>query len=175
MIGRNQDLTDVSRLNAIAEKSHYNGIRVDVLSKDEFHSMIVKNGLNEAIVSSIPKTIFVSIMDSGNKPFLRNNSNYLNLEFDDVKDDIPGEAKTLSAKQAREFNKFLRLNKGARRCFIHCSAGVSRSGSLGQYIVDQLKGDTDYFKSQNQYIDVKRHFIKRLEENQKKIDKGFGL
>ena len=81
----------------------------------------------------------------------------------------------MTAKQARAFNKFLRINKNATRCYIHCSAGISRSGSLGQYIVDQLKGDVDYFKTTNPYIQVKHHFIKLLKANRSNGDKGLGL
>lgn len=78
-LARNQDLTDLEKLQPLAGQNTFNGIKVDVLNKLEFASLLKDNDLTEQSVVKSPKTIYVSIMDSGKAPFLGNCSNYTNL------------------------------------------------------------------------------------------------
>lgn len=84
----------------------------------------------------------------------------LNLCFDDIDADeldvpIIGEgyltAKGISEEQAREIVDFVLLNKG-KDFHVHCHAGVSRSGAVGEFIVDLLGLDYAEFRAENPMI-----------------------
>ena len=172
MLDRGKDLDDIKKLQALNNIKSNNGIKVNVLSNVEFESLISSNSLDEKVLSTLKNTMFVSILDSGEQPFFKNSDNFISVEFDDVEKDYPSEASTLSVAQAKALNKFIKQNRKAKQCFIHCTAGISRSGSLGKFIVDELDGDAEHFKNTNAFIDVKRHFLKTLEEGKKAMKRS---
>ena len=171
---RPKDLDDIKNLKS---KGSYNGIEVSVLNEKEFIDLLNKNPITSENTHKFSNTMFISILDTDKKPVLPNTGNYLNLSFDDVEKNVPGVAKTMSIKDAQKLNGFITMNKSKKKCFIHCSAGISRSGSLGKYIVDELKGNLNFFKDNNPHIDVKRHFLKILEKGKLKKgqDKGMSM
>ena len=168
---RPKDLADIKGLTS---KNSYMGIEVTALSKMAFQDILDKNSITSDTIENYSNVMFISILDTGKDQLLPNAKNYLNLTFDDVEVDIPGVAKTMSKQDAQTLNEFLKVNKTKKQCFIHCSAGVSRSGSIGKYIVDELEGNQSFFMEKNPHLDIKRHFLKTLEECKadKKIDRG---
>ncbi|MBC6425529.1 MAG: nucleotidyltransferase [Ekhidna sp.] len=164
---KSKKLKDVDITEEKTEKT-FSGIKVFVFNKPEFEQVLKKNKLTERNIESYTSLMFISIIDTGNNQLLSDKKNYLTLEFDDVERDVPGIAKTLKISQARRLNKFISSNKDKKQCYIHCSAGVSRSGSIGKYIVDELKGDQDFFYKNNPYIDIKDYFLKVLKSGKSK-------
>lgn len=168
---RPKDLDDIKHL----ENKNNSGIEVTVLNKPEFIFLLKNNSITKENVGKRSNVMFISIMDSGKATILPDSNNYLNLIFDDVERDIPGQAKAMTREDAKKLNAFLNKNRKKRQCFIHCSVGISRSGSIGKYIVDELDGNMKFFKEKNPHIDVKRHFLKLLEEDKKNHGKNKGM
>ena len=85
----------------------------------------------------------------GRHHFMENHKNVLNLEFDDVEKDIEVGGysfKAITDEQAEAIVKFIIDNKG-KDFYIHCLAGISRSGAVGTFIFDFFKDDDTKFVS----------------------------
>lgn len=139
-------------------------MEVIVLSKREFDSLMLENGVNDNNVEKIDPTCFISITDtdksvSGRYHFFKNNHpNVLNLDFDDVEKD--GESsptqlyntKAFSEEMASELIDFINKNKHKTQFIVHCMAGISRSGAIGTFINTIQDGDHEAFKRANRRI-----------------------
>ena len=81
-------------------------MKVFVLSKMEFDSLMRKNNLNDGNVESRDHVFLISIVDTENRegPFFKeNHENVLNLRFDDVEHDM--EVSPTQKENTRAFTK----------------------------------------------------------------------
>lgn len=138
--------------------------KVNVLSHVLFNELCNNNNWSDDNVESLTDSAFISVVCtedvvkyyngeiSGEHWFKKNHPNVLNIEFDDVLYDIivnDTEAKALSQEQAQEIVDFIERNKG-KDFYIHCTAGISRSGAIGTFIAenyDEYKGSLDKYNS----------------------------
>ncbi len=172
---RPKDILDVKALQNLNPNVDH-GLKVRVLNQNQFEEMIIKNGISPETVRTNSKAMFISIIDSEANPILKDAKNYLTLQFDDVEKNVPGEAITMNENHVSRLQNFIEINKEKSICYIHCTAGVSRSGSIGKYIVDKLNGDMQFFKENNPNIDVKAYFLKRLEKKRAQdMDQGISM
>ena len=89
-----------------------------------------------------------------------NAEDVLKLQFDDVTERDPDLLHFTSelAKKVKEFISKIK-DDGSREMWIHCDAGISRSGAVG-YVLDEYFNsfltdnsvDRNYFKTANEYI-----------------------
>ena len=99
--------------------------------------------------------------------FNRDHPNVLRLWFDDVENDNEtsptnkGTNRAFTEKQAQQIIDFALDNRG-REFIIHCTAGISRSGAVGQFLLDFLNGDKEYFKKTNPHINPNGHISRIL-------------
>jgi len=135
-------------------------MKVFVISKREFDSLMSEKGITDSNVESGAKTFFISINDTvgtKEKPYFKvDKSNVMNLFFDDIEKDIEhpeyGRIKAFTKTQAIELIKFIENNKDKETCIVHCSAGISRSGAIGTFVNDYFSGDYNEFKKQNPHV-----------------------
>ncbi len=91
--------------------------------------------------------------------FKQDHLNVLNLIFDDVDEphsiDMAKEfqekgIKLFSETHALKILSFIEKHKDKKSCLVHCAAGISRSGAVGEFINDHI-GKEDYktFKTRN--------------------------
>ena len=87
--------------------------------------------------------------------------NILNVNFNDVGE---GEDCAISSKQAKDIVNFIEDNKNKNSFFIHCGAGISRSGAIASIIYDYLRLEDEikiepiYPMTPNYYV---RNMLKR--------------
>lgn len=153
--------------------------KIYVLSKLEFKDILEQNSITDNNVNEFFKIAFISINDSNgsfyNKPlFEQEHSNVLTLWFDDVEKDgqiSPTNkefTKAFTNEQAKSILEFLKINKNAETFLVHCAAGISRSGAVGQFILDYLKGDKDFFNIKNRHILPNGRVLRMLNEQARK-------
>ena len=135
--------------------------KVKVLSKPEFNEYVSNHlHLNDTNVKDFPLA-FISINDThGNWSiswFDSDHPNVLRLWFDDVEHDLElsptnkESCRAFSQEQGKQVREFIDNNKD-KDFLVHCSAGISRSGAVGRFIVDYLQGDREYFEKNNPHI-----------------------
>lgn len=136
-------------------------VRVRVLSKPEFNSLMGNNKVEDENVEGLENLALISINDThGQWPvswFDQDHPNVLRLWFDDVEHDLqtsptnPHKCKAFSVEQAKQTFDF--INENYEKDFIvHCSAGISRSGAIGAFITDYFDWDRVKFEKNNPYI-----------------------
>ena len=133
---------------------------VTVMSQHEFDSMCEKAKITDENVEDMKCSAFISIIGTKDvldsylhEPntehwFKQNHPNVLNLEFDDVDKDTEFHRKkayAMTTQQAMRLFKFINDNLD-KDFYIHCRAGVSRSGAIG-YFITQFYSDL-YFTEQ---------------------------
>lgn len=156
--------------------------KVYALSFLLFKKMIQENKINDITVCNkdalficIHNTKYESLANGyyTNQPLLQNCANVLNVWFDDLDfsyKDKDGHTHTgLQPEQAKEIVEFIRANKNKQLAIVHCAAGVSRSGSVAQFIADMWHIPYDKFTRMNPSISVKAHFTQTLNEALNKI------
>ena len=137
--------------------------KIYVLPKVTFHGILERNDISDENVNEFTNYAFVCINDfSGdyyhNPLFIMSHHNVINLFFDDVKDDFElsptnkGVTKAFTEDMAKKLVKFLDDNKHVKVLMVHCAAGISRSGAVGQFALDYLNGDKEFFKINNSHI-----------------------
>ena len=62
--------------------------------------------------------------------------NVLNIEFSDTGE---GDFEAMGIEQAHDIINFIKNNKDKNNFYIHCSAGISRSGAVASFIYDYFK------------------------------------
>lgn len=97
----------------------------------------------------------------------------LRLEFSDTLDDPYieyDESEGISNAQADELVEFILNNSDVDKIVLHCFAGISRSRSIAQSIIDSLKLDMEPFTVRNSkaYNTVMSAFERKLNESQEK-------
>jgi len=112
-----------------------------------------KENIDDTNIESKTDIAIISIrgkIDDNPHYFTTNHYNVLNMTFDDItfEDDI---YKAITRDQAKEIYNFIKtnINKGVKQFLIHCAAGISRSGAVGQFI-------NDFYGSENFEI-INRH------------------
>lgn len=137
-------------------------IEVFVYSKNRFDELMAKNNITNQNVEDLKNIFFISINDTTQTdriPYFENKNNVLVLFFDDVEEDVcvslNGKniiVKAFTSEQAVELLSFLRKQGDKKKCIVHCAAGISRSGAVGEFVNDYLGGDWYKFKKNNPYI-----------------------
>ena len=123
----------------------------------------------EELISLCEKEInnfnFISIYSKNSFSPLPNQNNILKLEFDDVSEQniegFPFKTNLLwfSEKQAVEIFDFVNKIDCSKLLYVHCDAGISRSGAVGMILNDYFnrfeddnKEDFKYFNTNNSHI-----------------------
>lgn len=133
---------------------------------EDFNVMCYQRKLDDSNVESVNDTeAFISIIgtkecrkyyleDETGHWFIDEHSNVLNLEFDDVTDDLVWHGhlfKAMNEEQADKCIDFIEKNKG-KNIYVHCKAGISRSGAVSQFIFDFYNKDNIYNESDFEYF-----------------------
>lgn len=102
---------------------------------------------------------------------LEDGPNVLNLWFHDVDPESESLTPTQLADpdliffddyDAEKIKLFVKRNKDKKQWIIHCTAGISRSGAIGEYISDYFGNDYHLFKRDNPQIKPNIHIKKIL-------------
>ena len=110
-----------------------------ILPKATFKNKVVP------LVESHPEWCFISILDSDDKEALRENSeNYKTWWFYDLEEDIQT-YNAISHEQAKEIVEFIESNIDKKKLFVHCTAGVSRSAAIGEFVHELFGGSYKEF------------------------------
>lgn len=133
--------------------------KVIVLPKYAFDNGLSKQNINDSNVENLKeKVCFISINDSfgtDEVPYFKElHPNVLTLFFDDVDRDIVtdyGTAKVISDEQAKDIYEYVKSNSHCQNFIVHCTAGISRSGAVGEFINDMFNLDYNTFKKDNPY------------------------
>lgn len=132
-------------------------MKVRVLSKKIFDEVLPKMRIDNTNVIEHVSEAFISILNSeqpNSSYFDKDYPNVLRLVFDDVTDEeldriVSETAKGLvlfSREQAEQVLSFLEANKNVDTLYVHCTAGVSRSGAIGT-IANDLYGKQTFLSS----------------------------
>lgn len=128
---------------------------VRIFSKAMFSLYCRENKINDSNVDSY-NWAFIEILDTSKSinpklehsngfnasVFKRKHSNVIKLCFDDLEKDIFDKGhlyKCMSQYQGKKIINFIKNNIDKNKFIIHCAAGISRSGAVGNFIVDYLK------------------------------------
>lgn len=125
-----------------------------------FNEYMSSNKINDKNIDKKLKdknVYLISIVDSFKdlKPwFKKDHKNVLNLVFDDVNDDKEWKkCKVFNEEIANKIIDFLETtNTNDCQFIIHCAAGVSRSGAVGEFVSDFIKMKYSDFKRKNPHI-----------------------
>jgi predicted protein tyrosine phosphatase len=146
--------------------------KIFILAKPQFNDIMAKHDLNDSNVEEKAVGVaMISINDTigawSVSWFNEDHSNVLRLWFDDVETDLqvsptnPEKCSAFTEEQAHQIIEFIDRNKD-KNFFVHCSAGISRSGAVGTFILDYLQGDKDHFKQMNSHISPNAHISRTL-------------
>lgn len=140
-----------------------NNCVIRIMPKRAFDVMLEQAHISDDDVKNHPKIAFISIISPDDKSekhwFYRDHDTVLNLEFDDADPSmVEGCAKAgypvhlFDYEDAKKIIAFIEKNKDATHFFIHCTAGVSRSGAVGFFVRQVLQSDYEAFAKMNPYI-----------------------
>lgn len=146
-----------------------------VLSRKEFHDEVLN--LTEQRFTA---GAFISINDPDKPNILAERPNILNLWFDDAEEQLPllnGEELILfNEEMARKVVDFVKVNEGAKFWMIHCTAGISRSGAVGDVLSEYFGIPYEQFKRTNPRVQPNTLVRKLLREKLfGELDKGLYL
>lgn len=140
--------------------------KIYVFSKQRFDNLMVQNRITDENI--VDKDIaIISIhskfdLDSTENPYFeKDTNNVLNLFFEDIENDTE-EYKSFSIEQGNQVLGFIENNKDKSTFIIHCLAGRSRSGAIGQFICDYFNCDKDDFKLNNPQINPNQKVLQIL-------------
>lgn len=148
-------------------------MNVRVLSYQDFKQLIYAQGINDETVETYKKTIFISILDSEGwfavNQFEKDHTNTITLQFDDVLNsgelsptNRSGNTRAFETTDAKKILDLLDANPDAKNCIVHCAAGISRSGAVGQIVNDYYKGDYNVYRRNNPRIMPNQMVIQKL-------------
>lgn len=133
--------------------------KVIVISKREFDKVMRDNKITIDNIEDRTKVAFISINETfsnDDKPlFNEDRDNLRVLFFDDVTEDIQlnwGVAKAFTKEQGKIIIDFLNKMKDRDTLIVHCHAGISRSGAVGQFAADFYGIDYKEFRNTNPHI-----------------------
>jgi len=124
-------------------------MKVKILNKREFEDFIVPKVKTE----KSDNIFFISILDPDNTDnYFPDSDNYKTIWFYDLEYEV-GDYKIFNDNIAKELILFILKNKDKKSCIVHCSAGVARSGAVGEFINDFLGSQSwSDFKKENPRI-----------------------
>lgn len=140
----------VDRINSLIKKQNKSKMLIRVLSHREFDDLMIENGITDENVGDFSICV-ISIIGSSSADrqsyFSNNSDNVLITKFDDVEEthiDKTPDSLLISLEQSMEIVSFLSRNKDKKQLYVHCAAGISRSGAVGMFANDFF-GTEDYF------------------------------
>lgn len=139
-------------------------IEIFIVSKPQMRSFLESKSLSDENIEDQKDLAIISINDNSSSfwgvPFFVNpHPNVLTLKFDDVEES--GKASpTNNSRTTQAFSKdqglevldFLDRNRDKKILIVHCAAGISRSGAVGQFALGYLDGNREGFKIRNSHI-----------------------
>jgi len=142
---------------------------VRVLSKGHFDTLLPRMRIDNSNVEEHVDKAFISITDGDREDahyFDKDYSNVLNLEFDDATDEENERRRKFgqieyilfTKEQGEKILEFIEQNKHVETFYVHCLAGVSRSGAVGLFIND-LHGEESYFEFANSNPIIKPNYF----------------
>lgn len=152
---------------------------IRAFSHENFDIMCLNKGLNDDNIENIKDTAYISIIcteecrkyyleDDTAHWFVKEHPNVLNLDFDDIVEDRMYKGhlfKAMSEEQAEKCVDFIEKNKG-KHFEVHCTAGISRSGAVCQFIFDFFNENKCYseedFNYFNRHINPNNHVLTLL-------------
>lgn len=151
---------------------------IKVLSRFLFWSMLKKEGITDSNVESQDNTYFISINSTegnDNEPYFKDNHpNVLTLYFDDCNEykkypiigspDKFYEQIPMSEEQALEVINFVEKMNENSNVYVHCTAGISRSGAVGAFISDYFGRTWKKFKFDNPSVIPNSHISSLLKK-----------
>jgi predicted protein tyrosine phosphatase len=137
--------------------------KIFVRGKTDFNVIMNVNNISDKNIEEKKDVALISINDTHGSWsvswFDRDHPNVLRLWFDDVEMDTDKfsptnqeKIKAFDNEDARKVRDFIKLNKDKNTFIVHCSAGISRSGAVAQYICDYFQCDREQFLRDNPYI-----------------------
>lgn len=129
-----------------------------VLSRDQF-----KKEIKQLSEQQFMATAFVSIHEPKNKTIagyveawpsiLEESSNVLNLWFNDCEVYLPDvESVLFDEEMVQKLIKFIEKNADKKQWIVHCTAGQSRSGAVGEFLADYFGIAYHLFKRDNPQV-----------------------
>jgi predicted protein tyrosine phosphatase len=136
--------------------------KIFIMSKFQFNESMAVNNIDDSNVeTAAQKVAFISINDTNGRWtaswFNKDHPNVIRFWFDDVENDeelSPTNnisCKAFSEDMAQKLVDFIDANTD-RDFLVHCTAGISRSGAAGRFILDYLEGDKEHFAKMNPHI-----------------------
>lgn len=134
-------------------------MKVYILSKTEFEKSVVPKLKDKWS----DKSFFISILDPDNpdENYFKDSENYKTIRVWDLEETVGNYTQIFNERQAKELTVFIEQNKDKESCIVHCSAGVSRSGAIGEFINDLYGESYRVFRKRNFRI-IPNQLIKRL-------------
>lgn len=140
------------------------------MSYVEFVDAMTKNSVNNSNIENFKEDCIIEIMGEQDllvHPFYFKNDNHnvLRLLFDDVDTELTapllGDIRDdreyipvvpMSEVQAHLILRFIEFNKEAKRFFIHCAAGISRSAAVAKFVAEYFNVPNKAFDEMNPSI-----------------------
>lgn len=145
--------------------------KIQIISKPEFNQFMGKYGINDFNVEEKFKGAAISINDTlgdwNVSWFDHDHENVLRFWFDDVETNLqqsptnPFTCRAFNEEQAKKVFDFVKKHAD-KDWVVHCSAGISRSGAIGTFILHYLEGDKEYFENRNPHIHPNGHILRML-------------
>lgn len=109
-------------------------MEVKILSKNQFIDKVLP------FVESEEGAFFISIMDGDEpEPLHTEMPNYKTWWFYDLEEDIAN-YKAITEEQAKQIYEYIKSHSNKTRLFVHCAAGISRSGAVGSFAFEYFGG-----------------------------------
>lgn len=159
--------------------------RVLVVPKHFFIDLLRHEGIDDSNVEQRTGIAFISIQNSKGielwaEPYFKaDHENAISLVFDDLTDkdtevleNYPG-SRLISKEDAEKIVEFVERNKD-RRFLVHCTAGVSRSGAVGEYIRRVINLDWGKFIRANPHVKPNNYVLMMLMRAKREWDEKGG-
>jgi len=149
-------------------------MKVKCLSRLEFKKTLAKDQITDANVEQYKYGfILIENKETENHFLLKQtHPNVLQLVFDDyTKEEFDRFSlhrkewvKLFDESQAKQIIEFVKENEDAQGFIIHCTAGICRSGAIGQFIATYFQLDQEEFLKENWYIEPNTYVLATLND-----------
>lgn len=114
-------------------------MKVHILSRQQFKDKILPK------LDELSNACFISILEPDDcTPLSEKQDNFLTTVFYDLEEDMDNGAgyiyKSITEQQAKEIFEFIKSNSDKKDFYVHCTAGISRSGAVGSFIHEYFGG-----------------------------------
>jgi predicted protein tyrosine phosphatase len=143
--------------------------KIQIMTLLMFNDYCRCKNITDSTVDDLKKSCFISITDNESVSiFNSNHSNVLLLKVLDINKEILDVRrnkilKPMTTEQGLNIIDFIDSNRD-RNFIVHCLAGVSRSGAVGQFIQEYLGLDYDEFVKHNPNILPNRYILNLLRD-----------